>query len=470
MPLFRGAPANPGRDHPADPTSISMNITVERLPDCKAAIRVEVPSDAVKSQREKITRSFLSAASIPGFRPGKAPLAIVARRYGRQIEDELKEQLIGEGYREGRDKDGLEVIAPTDVKEPRFHVDGRFTFTVEVITAPEFELPDYRRIPLKVPKTAIADQHVEQAVQSLRERFAEYSVVTGRAVEADDVAVIDYHGFIDGKPLREMGEAIPGEIYHAHDYWLRVREPNFLPGFAGGVTGMNIGETRQVPVRFPEDFFVKEIAGMEAVYEVELKEIKQQNLPELDDEFARRTGITDDVASLSPAIRERLEADFAKRLDEMMREQVVNHLNARVNFDLPPEMIDSAQRRRVQELVQENQRRGISENDIIEHREEILSAAGRQAQFDVKTNFILARIAEKESLSASANEVRDEIEEQTRMLGRSRAQAAKLLDDPNVVRNMRERLTNQKTIRFLIENASIEEVEIPPSADGEAVP
>ncbi|MGI8605482.1 MAG: trigger factor [Verrucomicrobiales bacterium] len=443
-----------------------MNITVEKLPDCKAAIRVEVPREKVESQRAQITQVYYRQAAIPGFRPGKAPAAMVARRYARQIEEELRERLIGEGYREGSKQEGLDVLRPTDVKGPTFNVDGSFTFTVEVITAPEFELPVYQGIPVRLPKAAITDANVSQAIENLRERLADYTPIDNRGVEEGDVAVVEYHGFIDGKPIREFAPQAPDEIYHAHDRWVRVREPSFVPGFSSGLIGMQIGESRPVNVTLPEDFPVKEIAGMEVIYEVELKELKQQILPELDDEFARKTKLADDAEALRTVVRERLDEDLQKKLDQIARQQIIGYLNKAVTVDLPEELIDQATQRRVQELVEENQGRGLSDQEIIEHQEDILAAASEQAQFDVKTIFILGKIAGKEGIKAEPQEVTTEITLYALGAGRNKQQMAKLLKNTTIKDRFRENIITRKTIELLRAKATVEEVEMAQDPSG----
>ena len=246
-----------------------MNITVEKFPDCKAAIRVEVPRERVESQRTAITKFYHKGASIPGFRPGKAPAAMIVRRYAKQIEQELRDRLTAEGYQAGSKQEGLEILAPLDVKDPQFTEEGTFTFTVEVIVAPTFELPELKGIPIKLPKLSITEENLDQAILNLRERQANYPAVEGRALQLGDVAVIDYNAFIDGKPVREFAPSAPERLQESVDYWIMVKEPNFLPGFSDALVGLEAGGTRQVVLTLAADFPVKEIAGMDVTYEVE---------------------------------------------------------------------------------------------------------------------------------------------------------------------------------------------------------
>jgi trigger factor len=436
-----------------------MNITVEKLPECKASIRVEVPREKVESQRASITKMYHQSVALPGFRPGKAPAAMIARRYGKQIEQELRDRLTAEGYKEGSTKDGLEVLSPTDVKDAQFNEDGSFTFCVEVITAPAFELPSIAGIPVKVPKVAITEENIDQAIQNLRERQADYPEVEGRALQTGDVAVIDYHGFVDGTPVREVAPGAAVQLQEGAEYWLMVKEPNFLPGFCDGLVGLAVGETRAVTVPLADDFPVAELAGKPLTLEVTLKEVREQVLPELTDEFVRGTRLADEAAGLREAVRTALERDLAQKIDQSKREQVIQHLNQQVVFDVPQEILQQATQRRVQELVSANQERGVSEEEIVEHQEEIMAAANQQAQFDVKTTFILQKIAAQEEVVATDEELKQELFMHAVRSRASKAQIQKLIKNRRVMDRLRENIVTRKTIDLLLAGAVFEEVE-----------
>jgi trigger factor len=436
-----------------------MNITVEKFPDCKASIRVEVPRDKVESQRANLTKMYHQNVSLPGFRPGKAPAAMIARKFGKQIEQELRERLTAEGYQEGSKKDGLEVLSPTEVKEAQFNEDGTFSFVIEVITAPVFEIPPIQGIPIKVQKVTITEENVDQAIQNLRERQADYPKLEGRALQTGDVAVIDYHAFVDGKPVREVAPTAAAQLQEGTDYWLMIKEPNFLPGFCDGLVGMTEGETRPVPVTLAADFPVAELAGQTLTLEVTLKEVREQLLPEIDDEFARSTRLADDAASLRDAVRAAIEKDLAQRIEQSKREQVIQHLNQQVTFEVPSDMLQQATQRRVQELVNANQERGVSEDEIVEHQEDIMAAANQQAQYDVKTTFILQKIAAQEAVEATSQDLQQELMMHAMRTRATRAQIQKLLKNRNVMGRLRENVVTRKTIDLLLAGAVIEEVE-----------
>ncbi len=434
-----------------------MNITVEKQPDCKATIRVEVPREKVESQRAEIAKLYHKSAALPGFRPGKAPAALIARRYSKQIEQELQDRLIGEGYREGSRKDGLEVLAPLDVKEPNFHDDGTFRFSVEVIVAPEFELPDYKGLTIKAPKIEVTEENVEQAIQELRERQAEYSTVEGRALAEGDIAVLAYDAFAEGRALREVAPDAPEGLQHGAGRWVRLQEPNFLPGFTPQLAGLNTGETRRVTVTLPEDFHVGVLAGKELTYEVTLTEIKEQALPEVDETFVRSTGLSDKVEGFRETVKQTLEAELRHRLDLHKRQQAVQALNDKVAFPVPENLVRQATQQRAAELVRANQQRGVRDEEIMEHQEDIFSAASQQAQYDVKTNFILNKIAEAEKIEATPDDIRQELIQHAVRSRITRPQLQKLAKDRQAIQRLGESIIVRKTLDLVVAHATVEE-------------
>jgi trigger factor len=436
-----------------------MNITVEKLPECKATIRVEVPREKVDTHRAAITKLYHQGAALPGFRPGKAPAAMIVRKFGKQIEQELRERLTSEGYKEGSTKDGLEVLSPVEVKDAHFNDDGTYSFSIEVITAPSFELPSLKGIPVKVPKAAVTEENIDQAIQNLREREADYPEVEGRELQAGDVAVIDYHGFVDGKPVRELAPSSAAQLQEGSEYWILAKEPNFLPGFCDGLIGMTVGGTRAIKLPLAADFPVAELAGQEVVYEVTLHAVREQVLPEVDDEFARQTRLADEAANLREAVRRALERDLQQKIEQSKREQIIQYLNEQISFDMPQDMLLQATQRRVQELVNANQERGVSEEEIVDHQEEIMAAANQQAQFDVKTTFILHKLAVQEEIQATPEDLQQELLRHAMQARATRDQIRKLIKNRRVMDRLRENVVTRKSIDLLLAGAVIEEVE-----------
>lgn len=436
-----------------------MNITLERHPECKADLRVEVPAETVTAEREKIVTAFSRQAKIKGFRPGKAPKTVVEQRYQEDIMEELAKRLVNDGCREGIKQEELEVLGVTDVSEQEFHPDGTLSFTASLTLAPAFELPEYKEISLKVPRLEVTDENIDQAIDGFRERLAEFEEVEGRALEMGDFAVISYTGNIDGDPLENSVPKTHAFLAENKDYWLQMKEDTFIPGFCEAITGMSIGDNKTITIRIPEDVGVETIAGVEASYDVELKGIKAQNLPPVDDELAGKMFPDKNLEEAKELIRENIGNEQENRIEQYKSDQIVRQLLDATQFDLPKEMVANATQRRVNQMVERGQMSGMGDEEILQHQEQILDNAANQAQFDIKTSFVLAEIGKREEIQVTERDILQAIAAMAQQQNKPPKKLLKELKQNDGISQIRENILISKTLDFLKSNASLEEVD-----------
>ena len=281
-----------------------MNIVVEKQPKCVAILRVEIPADKVASERKQILRTYTNKARIPGFRPGKTPLAVVEKRYGKDIAEELESKLINQAYDEALQQESLRVLEFGAPQALTHLPDGSFSFETHLMLAPEVQIPEYKGITVTVPPAAVPEADLALQFESLRERFAEFQPIEDRAAEMGDFAVIDYSSSVNGQATEEfLGK--PAEYLAGRaGYWMRLDENAFLPGFCVQVVGMNPGDTRDIPVALPEDFPIEELRNCEMLFSTTLKELKLSFLPELDDALAERIAPGKSLAEIQSLIRD----------------------------------------------------------------------------------------------------------------------------------------------------------------------
>jgi len=439
-----------------------MNISVETLPECKATLNVEVPADKVANERDRIVTTYMSQAKLPGFRPGKVPKNVVAKRFQKQIEEELTERLVNEGCREGIKENDIEILSVGEVGEQTFNVDGTFSFIAQLTTAPKFELPEYKNIPIKIPKIEVTDEDIGKTLENFREKLADFNDIDDRPLQGDDVAVIDYKGSIGGKPVGEVIPKANAYIAQNHDYWIKITADSFLPGFCDQLKGATAGETRTVKVTLPEDFPFEEVVGKEIEYEVTVKEIKEQLLPALDDDFAGKVRPGNTLAELRESLVDEIKTDRERQADNMKTEQVSAYLTQQLDFELPPEIVKSETQAQVNEIVERSQRSGMEEDKIVEHQEEIFDTASNLARNNIKTSFILHEIAKKEEISVGEPELLERVHAMAQHNQMPVKKFAKKLQKENAFGRIREGMLVTKTLEFLKSNASIEEVEPTP--------
>ena len=434
-----------------------MNIVVEKQPKCVATLRVEIPAEKVQGQRSQIVSGYLSKARIPGFRPGKAPRAIIEKRFEKEIAEQLHEKLVTEAYDEALKQETLKVLdfgVPGDLATLP---DGRITFTTTLTLAPEVQLPEYKGVTVTVPPLAVPDEDLQAQLTGLQERFAEFKDIADRPAAMADFAVIDYSSTVDGKPTEEFLGKPAGYLSGREGFWVRLDDKAFLPGFAAQVVGMNPGESREIPLTLPEDFPVADLRNRELVLSTTLKELKESILPELNDELAARLAPGKTLAEITEIIRDNMQHERKRKIDDMKVNQIVAHFNAQVDFELPEELVTQETQSQADAMVRRGVQAGMSEDEIESQQTEIFANAGHQAVSNLRTNFILQEIARVENISVSDTELVNHLAQ----IAQSRKVAPKkfIKDMQRAGRlpSIRNSITIGKAIDFLVEHAEVVE-------------
>src|SRR5215467_7973826 len=389
-----------------------MKVAVEKQPGSVSKLQIELPAEEVTKEWDAIASSFARFAKIPGYRPGKAPRAVIDKRFRKEIQDELTKKLVSRSYHEAVEQEQLRVASLTNIEEIQFGEDKSMRFRATVVTVPEFELPDYKNIPVQLPETNVSESEIDAAVERLRDQSADFVDVPARGVEMGDFAVIDFEGTSEGKPISEIAPEASKNLHGGKKFWLRLAPDNFLPKFCEQMIGQKPSETRSVTVDFPAEFPVKELTGKQANYSVTLHEIKQKILPALDDVFAAKLILGKTVADLRHVIEHDLGHEKEHERERAKEGQVMKYLHERIQFELPPPLLKNETRRILADLVQRNRQRGVTDEMLKEKEKELIESAAGLAAHRLKTNFILHRIAESEDIKISRDDINARIREE----------------------------------------------------------
>jgi trigger factor len=439
-----------------------VNITVENLAPCKKLLRVEVDAKAVDETFDTVTKDFQKQASLPGFRPGKAPRAMVLKKYEPDIKDEVKRKLIGDSYRKALDEKKIAVIGYPDIEEIQFGRGQALQFAATIETSPEFQLPEYKGLPAKREAKSVTAADVDRAIELLAKQHVKFETVA-RALRLGDVAVVNYTGTCDGKPITDTAPTAKG-LTGQKNFWVDAASDSFIPGFADQLIGAKAGDKRTVNVDFPADFVTRQLAGKKGVYEVEVVEVKEKSLPPIDDAFAKKY----DAENL-PKLREGVQRDLENELKysqaRAVRGQIIHALLTATNFDLPETAVAHETRNVVYDIVRENNQRGVARDLIEKQKDEIYSAAAQSAKERVKLSFLIQRIAEKESIQVSQDEVLKRAQSLAMAYQIPLEKFLKDLQKRNGVVELYDQIAHEKVLAFLEQNAKIEEV---PAAIGKA--
>ena len=440
-----------------------MNITVEQLPECTATLRAEIPADLVSTERKKIVKAYGAQAKIPGFRPGKIPVTVIEKRFGSSIKEELESQLINAAIQDAlKENEDLKVLHFKAPESLAHNDDGTFAFVMPLVLAPTFELPEYKGIEVKLPSADPTDEELQRELDGIVERYADYKDIEDRALKSGDIAVIDFTSTLDGTPLEEALGKPAGILGGKEDYWVKLQDDAFLPGFSEQLEGATTGEAREITCAVGADFPLEELRGKELVLAVTVKSIKEQDLPELNDAFVADTlqlGPDKTMDDLKALISEQITQQKAQQINESKVNQIVEELIGRVDFDLPQELVTDEAQSSADNMVARGAQAGMSDEEIEAQQADIIATAQVQARNNLKTNFILQEIAQVEDITVTESDLGQRITAMAQQEKKSLKPFVRELKRSGQINSIQNSILIGKVIDFLVDNAVISEVE-----------
>jgi trigger factor len=424
-----------------------MQITVEKQPNCLATLRATVPAGTVAEKLEALAAEYRKSAKMPGFRPGKAPVAVVARKYKDSIAGDAVKDLLRAAVDQAAREHHLTVLNAFDLQHGEVG-GGDLDLNVKLTLEPEFQLPDVENLDVEVLEEAVTDEHVSGNINVLLERMAEFGDITDRPLEMGDYAVLDYDASVDGQPLGEVCPEAPSTMKGGEGLWVVMEADSMWPGFCAGLVGAKEGEERTVEVTVPEDFGVQSLRGKKITHKTKLKGIKAKKLPELTDEVAQKIAGRG-ADELRQAFRERLEAAAVEQTERKKRAAAVEHLVQSTEFEVPVSMVVGESRRVVREIVEAEQMRGLSDEDLLSKKDEIFQHAQMGAQFRVKADFILTRVAREQKIGATREELAGHIARMARQLNMPMDKLVKQLVKREALGSIEGEVVRDKALDFL---------------------
>lgn len=437
-----------------------MNVSLQDLGPCKKQLRVEIDANQVNETFGAVAKDFQKHTSFPGFRPGKASMDMVLRKYEKDIEEETRKKLVSDGYRAAVTEKKLNVLGYPDIEMVQFDRTQGLQFLATVETSPVVELPDYKGLPVKQKQAVVTEADIDRALTMLRERQVKYNSVE-RPLAKGDIAVVNYNATCEGKPLTDIAPTAKG-MTTQQNFWINTDPDNFLPHFAEQLLGASKGDKRTVTVDFPADFVPQPLAGRQAVYEVELVEIREKLLPPLDEAFAKSWG-AESMEQLTGGVKRDLQNELDHKQKRDVRQQLVKSLMDRVTFDLPESAVAQETKNMVYDIVRENTQRGIPKDVLENEKESIYATAANSAKDRVKAAFILQNIAEKENIKVTQEEVLQRINALASMYNITPQKFIKDLQKRNAIHEIVEQISNEKVLDFLMSQAVVENVNEPVS-------
>ena len=425
-----------------------MSVKVEKLDNNMAKLIIEVAEADFEAAIDKAFQKQKKNITIPGFRKGKAPRQMIEKMYGKEIffEDAANE-VIPDAYEKAYDECGENIVSTPKIDVVQLEAGKPFIFSAEVALKPDVTLGKYKGVKVDKIDTAVTDEEVDKAIDAERERNSRSISVTDRPVKDKDDIIFDFEGFVDGVAFNGgKGENYP----------LTIGSGQFIPGFEDQLIGKEIGTECEVNVTFPEDYQSDELKGKDATFKCTVKEIKEKELPELDDEFASEVSEFDTLDEYKADVRKKLEEKKATDARNAKEDAVIQAIIDDAKMDIPPAMLDTQKRQLAEEFAQRIQSQGLSFEQYMQFTgmtaETFMEQVEPQAKQRIESRLVLEAVAKAEGLEATEDDYNKEIEKMAENYKMEKDKVIEMIGEEGKKQIM-EDIAVSKAVDFVVDNA-----------------
>ena len=426
-----------------------MNVTVERVEN-EATLKITAPAAEVNAGYKKAVQKIADQANIPGFRKGKAPRAIIEMHYGKEaVKQEAFEIVANKAYSEALGQEKLIPVSDPKVEESTFEEGKDMELTIKVTLKPEPELGEYKGLHVEKKEVEVTDEQVDAQIKDMMGRDAKMVVAEeGAVIEKGDFAIIDFAGTVDGEPF-SGGEG--------KGYPLKVGSNSFIPGFEDQLVGLSKGDSTDVEVTFPEDYFVKDLAGKEAIFKVNIQDVKRKELPELNDEYVASKTDFKTVEELRANYKERMQKAAEANAKAEYEHELIDLAVANAKFSVPEIMIEDKISQMVEEMKMSLESRKMSLDMYMQYTgldmAKIRENQRPVAEENVKTDLVLDAIAKAEDIQVDMADVDAEIAAISAQHGASPEEVKKIIKGNGTMGLLLANILRRKAAHVVIDSA-----------------
>lgn len=410
--------------------------------DCKRSLEIEIPLDEVEQAKERVTDSIKQRARIPGFRPGKAPTSLIRSRFESEIRSEVLDVLLPKAFRERIQKDELKVVGQPDITELKFEPGEPIKFKADFEVAPEFELGEYRGLPVNYEEPVVTDEEIDKRLESMRESKADYVNLDPRPVESGDDVLVHL------KSVAGLAEPIDQDGLQ-----VVVGAEDTLPEFTANLLGTMPDDAKEFDVHYPEEYGQERLAGKTVRFQLTPKVIRKKELPALDDEFARDLGDYQTMAELREAVKKSIFREKQYAAQQKAKEQLIDKLVDAHTFPIPEAYVDRQVENQVRAQLRDLAGRGIDPNTIKLDWEKVKENQREKALRNVKASLLLEKISEREAINATKDEVDRELQRIARQEREAIALTRARLEKDGTLARIADHIRTEKTLQFLFDQS-----------------
>ncbi|MCE3010574.1 MAG: trigger factor [Proteobacteria bacterium] len=429
-----------------------MRSTVEKVGTLQRKVNVEIPADKVANEFELAFKGVQKSAHIKGFRPGKAPIATIKTMYGERIKQDVIQNLIQKHWFEAVKEHQLEPISYPEFEFDLIKENSAFSFTANFEIKPEVTLKKYEGLEVEKEKFTFDDSRITQVLENIRAARAELvDVLEDRSAQTGDVAVIDFNGFVDGKPL-ENGAG--------KDHHLELGSNSFIEGFEQGITGMKIGGQTTLNLKFPNPYHAADLAGKAVEFKVTLKGLKKRSLPEVTDAFVAQMmgGEQHTLETLKTTIREDITQTETKRIENDFKNRILKKLVQMNPVDTPSSMLQEQKQALMEDMKKKMVEQGMSDQEFEAYAQKWDKDFENSASEMIQSGFLVDAIAKKHDLRWTQADLDSKFQEYAKQTGLPEDRIREFYSRPEQENRITYAITEEKVIEFLLKTAKVKEL------------
>ena len=425
-----------------------MKVDVLDMGSCRMKATVKAEAEEIRPDYDAVVRYFVQKGRVPGFRVGKVPLEVIKRTFSNEIREEVNTRLVRSLYAKTLKEKEIKAVNLVDIGDVKVSPETGMTVSFVIDVEPKVDVPKYKKVPVKFVEPAVTDAEVDAYIQRIREAYANFeAAATDYPIARDDMASIDFTGTINGQPIKEI---VPeaAAIAEGTAHWMQVSDERFLPQLVAELVGMKVGESKEVTFTFEGEHLPEGLKNQAAVYSLAVKEVRRRALL-TDDDMVKQMQM-ESMDAFRDMTRKTLTERAMQEASRKFESEVIAHLLGKNEFDLPQSQLDEEINETLHRMAEDAGRRGMTKDDLENHRAEIVESATAMAKRQLRTRYLLSAIADEEKVVVTDEDVNKWIEEaapeyrQTPIQLRARIEKTGRMDD------LRQQVRTRKVLDQLV--------------------
>ncbi len=435
---------------------MDIQVQLEDLSAVKKKLKVEIPAETALREMNLVANEYRRNARIPGFRPGKAPLELVKRRFQKDIRQDVLQKLVPQSYDQAIKEQDLHPLGRPSLENMDFEEGNPIVYEARLEVGPKVLVPRYKGLEVSAEELSVSEEDIDQEIDKLREKHANLVSVEGRAVCDGDYAAVDLRGeYMDqsgGERRKERPQVAP---IQEENVLLKVGDESTLQAFNEALSGMSVGEEKTCQVEYPPKYPTEKLAGRKVLFQLRLNEIKKKHLPEANDEFAKDLGDYETLAQLREKVRADMRELRETNRDNALKNKLIDKLIEEKDFEIPDLMVEERLDERVRDLAYNIAAQGVDPSKANVDWMKLRGQLRPEAEKGVRARIVLGEIANQEHLKVSSEDLECELDRMANSVNQPKEKLRQQLEQGNRMEELRGEVLRREALNLVFENAKV---------------